>query len=544
MKEIKRSVYNKHIEENTTHANKIEIWRKQGMRKRAKRVMGVVLIGALTLSMLAGCGSDKDTSVKNANSGEDEIVTLKWYNYLDKVAPDTEKVIAELNEYTREKIGVEIDYTAIGNPDYTEKMPTMINAGEYFDICFTANWTTNYQQFATKGAFMDITELLPQYAPELYEVVPEALWKAAAVNGAIYGVPSYKEMGWQGGVLVNSDMADAYGIDLTQVKKFEDLGPVFQTVKEKSEAENKNIIGTSSLEFKTVYPFESLTGNPNLPGVYSVEELNYFEEKEGVFNQYDTQEYKEYCATVRDWYLKGYFNDDPVNYSSDLTNDLNDFASGKLFSRHVTYSPGLEDSEAERIGHDVAFIPFNNPLLDTQGAQGGFQAVSSASKYPEKALEFLNLVNTDVYVGTLLRHGLEGEHHTVVGENQIDRTMGGTIDIADNGYDYISGWQFGTIFNQKWDISYPDNIEELYQEYNDSAVKAPHLGFNMDQVPVESEIAALTSVVQEYTGALGYGMVDPEIYIPKFLKDLEANGASKVMDEVTTQMEAFEKADK
>lgn len=58
---------------------------------------------------------------------------------INPVAADTEKVIEKLNEYTREKIGVEIDYKVIANPDYKEKMPNLINAGEYFDICFTSN---------------------------------------------------------------------------------------------------------------------------------------------------------------------------------------------------------------------------------------------------------------------------------------------------------------------------------------------------------------------------------------------------------------------
>lgn len=114
-----------------------------------------------------------DTAAETTASKEtssDEIVTLKWYMSINPVAPDTDKVIEKLNEYTRDKIGVEIDYTVIANPDYKEKMPTLINSGDYFDICFTANWTTNYLQFAAKDAFMDISSLLPEYAKETYDL--------------------------------------------------------------------------------------------------------------------------------------------------------------------------------------------------------------------------------------------------------------------------------------------------------------------------------------------------------------------------------------
>ena len=164
-------------------------------------------------------------------------------------------------------------------------------------------------------------------------------------------------------------------------------------------------------------------------------------------------------------------------------------------------------------------------------------AISSASEHPEKALEFINLLNTDEYVGTLIRHGIEGQHYTAVGDNQVDKTMGGTL--TENGYDYTYGWQFGTPFNQKWDISYPDNIEELFKAYNDSAIISPNNGFTFDAVPVETQVAALTNVISEYAPSLETGSVDPAEYIPKFLDALNANGAEALVAEVNNQLTQF-----
>ena len=127
-----------------------------------KKVIAMLLTSAMCLSMLAGCASSGGDSGNSGKGGDEDIVTLKWYMSINPVYPDTDKVIEALNEYTREKIGVEIDYTILANPDYKEKMPTTINSGDYFDICFTSNWTTNYLQFASRGAFLDISELLPE----------------------------------------------------------------------------------------------------------------------------------------------------------------------------------------------------------------------------------------------------------------------------------------------------------------------------------------------------------------------------------------------
>lgn len=182
------------------------------MKHTWKRAAALTLAATLTAGVLSACNSANTGSSGNSTSGNDkEITTLTWYMSINPVAADTDKVIKKLNEYTRDKIGVEIDYKVIANPDYKEKMPNLINAGEYFDICFTSNWTTDYLQFVGKDAFLDITELLPKNAKETYEFIPDPVWDAVKVNGSIYGVPSYKEMGWQGGIVYNSDLAKKLG---------------------------------------------------------------------------------------------------------------------------------------------------------------------------------------------------------------------------------------------------------------------------------------------------------------------------------------------
>ena len=512
------------------------------MKNTMKRMAALGVSAALAAGLLAGCGGAPAGG--SAPSGDGDITTLTWYMSINPVAADTDKVIQALNEYTREKIGVEIDYKVMANPDYKEKMPNLINAGEYFDICFTSNWTTDYLQFTGKDAFLDITELLPQYAKETWEFIPEAEWNAVRVNGSIYGVPSYKEMGWQGGIVYNSDMAEAYGIDMSAVKSLEDYTKVLETVAAKSKAEGKNVVGVSGLTnaWPMAAPYESLTGNPQLPAAGAVPQFSNFADMKGqaVFNQYASEEYMNYCQTVRGWNQAGYLGGDPVNYDSDTANRDNDFNNGALFSYFIQYAPGTAESMTASSGHGVGFVPLMDPLFETRSAMGGLLAISSASEHPEKALEFINLLNTDEYVGTLIRHGIEGTHHSAVGDNQVDKTMGGTL--TDNGYDYTYGWQFGTPFNQKWDISYPDNIEQLFQEYNDSAVISPNNGFTFDAVPVETQVAALTNVISEYTPSLETGSVDPAEYIPKFLEAMQANGVDDLMKEVENQLTTFKSA--
>ena len=75
---------------------------------------------------------------------------------------------------------------------------------------------------------------------------------------------------------------------------------------------------------------------------------------------------------------------------------------------------------------------------------------------------------------------------------------------------------------------------------NGGAVISQNNGFSFDMTPVETQVAALTNVIAEYGPSLETGSVDPEEYIPSFLKDLEANGAQDLIDEVTTQVEEYQ----
>ena len=163
------------------------------MKLISKRAAALTLAAAMAAGLMAGCNgksSSGSTSTATGDTASDsgEITTLTWYMSINPVAADTAQVIEKLNEYTRDKIGVEIDYKVIANPDYKEKMPNLINAGEYFDICFTSNWTTDYLQFVGKDAFMDITELLPEYAKETYDFIPQAMWNAVNVPDTTYPI--------------------------------------------------------------------------------------------------------------------------------------------------------------------------------------------------------------------------------------------------------------------------------------------------------------------------------------------------------------------
>ena len=464
-----------------------------------------------------------------------DVVELVWYVSQDAVPTDVDNVFGELNKYLEEKIGVRVKPFIFRNPDYNEKVPTIVNSGQEFDICFTATWGNKFLPNVEKGAYLPLDELLPQYAPETVEAIPDMVWDAARVDGQIYAIPCYKEIGAQPGIMINKDIADELGIDLSTVKTLADMEPILALVKEKK----PDVIGITGLDFNLVTASQNLVGSNSLPGTAAVPGFGDFAAQgEGAFNQYETEEFKAFCEMTHRWYEAGYLPSDPVQYATDNGGRDTDDKAGRLFSWIISYAPNYKNTRALEVGHGVEYIPLRGGIY---AGGGGFQAVSITSKHPEKALEFLNLVNTDKYVGTLIRHGIEGVHYKSVSDNLIDPY--GTGYTAENHpYNLTIGWQFGSVFNQKWVNSYPEDVVAQYEAYNADAVKAPYMGFTFNAENVSTEQAAINTVVEQYLSPLMTGMVDPQTGIPQFLDALKANGVEKLITEVNAQLDAWKAA--
>ena len=152
------------------------------MKKNAvKRLLAIGLSCVLGMGMLAGCGSKDsgastpagetggaaategaaaesaaDSSTTDKASGD--IPTLIWWTVGGTTPSDYNDRLADINEYPVEKLGVKIDIKVAGWGDYDQKMNTIVNSGEYFDMMFTNN--TNYSKFVNLGAFENITDMV------------------------------------------------------------------------------------------------------------------------------------------------------------------------------------------------------------------------------------------------------------------------------------------------------------------------------------------------------------------------------------------------
>ena len=73
----------------------------------------------------------------------------------------------------------------------------------------------------------------------------------------------------------------------------------------------------------------------------------------------------------------------------------------------------------------------------------------------------------------------------------------------------------------------------------ENAKKSPVFGFSVDITNIKTQTAAISNVIAQYEGGLLTGELDPEVYIPKLLEELEAAGMSDIVTEAQSQLDAW-----
>lgn len=510
------------------------------MKKVTKRLLALLLASAMVFS-LAACGGKESEStdtpaVEDAANEKDNTENAETDLYAEHVTltycfPDAmgvdgyagwDNIVAEVNKITEEKINATINIEIIPLAEYTDKMNMKFVAGEEFDVCFTGAWNPLATAVA-QGAYAELTqETLEAYAPELLEVLNPAAWDAATFNGKIYAAPLQQIYVRQAAMRFDTAKAESYGFDYKSVEKLEDLEPYLAQLKEAGEDKifftgPKTIIDNLA----GAMGFDALINNTT-PGV-----VRYREDNPTVINQFATEEFAEYAKLFKKWNDAGYIHPEAIldtTKPEEFPVDTN-----------PAYKPGGDATESITRGWNTESVPFGDAVLTTSAITATNLAVGATSKNVERAVAFINLLNTDADLLNLLCHGIEGvDYEFVDKDNKVIQAIEGT---------YPTNYSFlvGNVFNDYYTDATQVGTWEETAEINSSADGSSILGFTFDAEPVSTEIAAMQAVIEEQLPALGCGEVkDVDAAITKLNESLEAAGLSTVLSEMQSQLDAWE----
>ena len=466
---------------------------------------------------------------------------------------DDAAVLEKLNPYLAEKIGVTIKpvWGTWGNFDDLAFNAVTTGSDEY-DILFTCSWTKNeYAPYARKGAYVRLDDpddnLLAEYGKELTEVLPALLFEGAMTEGpdgqkGIYAVPGFKDFATMNTWDVNVTLLEKYGYTLDDVVSagFYGWGDIFAAVKAGEEADGRvfypfifegavaerNVIGTPIVtgDATGLLSYYMNTEDVSTPGAYG----------NVIFNKFATPEFEKFARQMREYYLAGYI--DPAiaigETATDTWRNAQNTANYLISSEVSLY--GYEYTTSEARGIQVAYLMTTDaPYIDNTSVQGAMMAISANSAHPVEAMKFLNLLNTDPYVMTLLNYGVEGIHYTLNAEGEVEFN-------ADARATY-SPWTNGVgnvtlLPPQKGQGA---DFQQRFAEFYAGSKKLPIYGFTFDAKPVDTEIAAVANIKEAYALSLCTGAVDVDTALPELLSKLDAAGMQKIVDEANAQLKAF-----
>lgn len=495
------------------------------------KLLSVICSTVLLIALLAACSSSNSSSSSSEPAASNspstqaesskpsepaEVPTLVWWTIGGTVPANFDKAIDAMNEYTAEKIGVKIDIKVAGWGEWGEKINTIVNTGEPFDIMFTNN--SKYSQQVNMGAFADITDLVQSETPDLYNLIPAMVWDGARVGGKIYSVPTYKDSSLTQYYVFDDALVQKYGIQLDSIKTLQDLDKPLYDMKKGEGRGFYPVQLTQGDGFNGFFnAYDDLTLGLNPIGV-KVDDAS-----RKVVSVLEQPDIMENLKLLHKWYKDGIINPDAPTKTEG--NPYRPFFSAQAF-------PGAEASWQINAGIEkYVMVQIFGPIYSTSTIQGSLNAISANSKYKKEALKYLELVNTDPKLRNMLAFGELGkDYENVNGEKVIERKTD-TWPLA--------AYTQGTFFNMAVTKGAPEDQWDQVRKLNEQASSSSVLGYALDISDLATEVANTKAVYDKYRNELVTGASDPEVVVPKIVSEMKAAGMDTIMKAAEEQIAAF-----
>lgn len=470
-------------------------------------------------------GTATETPAATEGADTSEFVKLVMYTYESGGnRGDEAKVMEEVNKILKDKLNCELELIALPHDQYETTVQMAINSGEEFDICFTSNWTMPYASNAAKGAFVDITDMLPKLAPGLWASMKEGIWDAARINGRIYAVINQQLFARISGYALNGKYYDEYNGD--SVVDFKTFTDYTLRVKEGEEAKGNKMINMCyatdwlSAGYMQAVGWERLNSS-NTPGTADIGQ-----EKPVVFNEYDTDIFREMIQLKAEQQTAGVIDADILTTAS--------FDRSKIIGEYGNTGLTNDEEQAKSYGWDSAVVKKDgNAFMNTSGTIATLNAISATSKNPERALMFLELLNTDSTLYNLLAFGIEGVHYKLVDGN--------AFEVIEGSQYSGTNWALGCVFNGLRSAQQPSDIWDVTKKANEEAKVSSLMGYTYDGTKVQSEIAMCSAIVSERMPLFAAGLYGDNTMAEydKFMQELKDAGVDEIITDMQASVDAF-----
>ena len=457
-------------------------------------------------------------------------------------SPAQDEVMEVMNAMLLEDINATIEFRYLNWGEFFERYPLIMAAGEVLDFAYIAEWN-NFTSYAARGAYLEITDLVPVYAPDIWRIAHPDAWHSGSFQGRIYGIPhDGASPQTTGGFVFREDLRVLHGVpELTDIRSLEAYmqaihanEPGMSTYS--MDAVNNNMLFRHAQFEKTGWSFDFFGL------VYDREDPD-----ARIFLKYEEPEFAELVELMHDWQQQGFW-DTSVLATATFVNQVDQHPFAQGFSAFFGLGTGdygnVNDFiEDHNMDWEAGFFWVTSPSghIDRTPLLNDGVAVVSTSENPERTLMAMNLLLTDPRYQWLLAYGIEGEHYVVDEDGWGTLPEGISPDEAP-----IHFWMhpFSWFLYDSGGFPPPRDTAAHHLSLEMEAVaSAPTLlGFQFDTSELESELAALNDVWMEFEIPLAWGFIRGDSVqddIDTLIEQSRAAGIDRVREELQRQVDEF-----
>jgi putative aldouronate transport system substrate-binding protein len=463
------------------------------------------------------------TGCKKAPAAAKTPVTLTIW-----LAGDAQKGITRvddaINAYLKTKgsnISVNIQMMGWGD-DFNTKASTMFTTGGAdADIVFTCNWVDKYRQNANAGYLVDLTsDLKTTEGKAITKILGQDFLNGSKIKGKNYALPVNKEKAHDWGFLVRTDLYTKYNMASASIKTMADMEPFYAMAKA------DNVIPLDIAAFDSPWHLLDwdMVSDDGIPAAIN-------DTTNKVVNPFTDATSVTLYNTLKGYADKGYISKDATT-SQGIDADLK---TGNYFCGVDSLKPGKDSEESQSTGVKYTQIDITPVVKSNRETTGAMLGINVNSKNKADSFDFLYMLYNDPILVNMINFGQVGTDYTQ------DATTKAITPIKSD-YVYGQGWSFGNQFNDFLLSTEAPTKWADFAAFNAKAKVLPSLGFMYDDTAMQTQEAALGTVVNTYYKQLLAGQVDVTKTVAEMSTKLDAAGEAAFLADIQKQYDAFPKA--
>ena len=459
----------------------------------------------------------------DSNSEEPYTVTMLTQGEQQEDLP---RILDKVNEILVKELNVKLNLIVSSYGSFSQQRQLMMTSGEPLDLVYLDAPSSSIN-FIKNGQIIDLNDLIDKYGDNITKYLGDNA-KSANLDGFVYSVPNFNEVGSVPCIGMRKDLVEKYNIDPGSIKKLEDLEPVLKMIKE-------NEPGIDPIHICADQPpvtRQLKVVDPMIDGVAVLD--NGGVGTKNIISVTDSESYMDTCRLLHKWYEAGYINQDADTTTVQFESA---FKAGSCFAAIMIWMPM---SPQQFGGVDMVYAYLGDHLVQSGATSNAGYGISSNSQNPEKAMELLNYLYGNHDIVQLLDWGEEGKDWVYANDEKTLVTWPDGVDVNNATYHANLSWALPNQFMAtSWEgVSDADAMEKMVK-FNNEGIKSNGFGFTYDPTPIENELTALQNVRDKYMSSLETGSVDPDEYMPQYAEALKQAGIDKVIEEKQKQFDAW-----